>query len=76
VAIAFQGLGSGNGKATLYLDARPVGTTPAIPEVFSWDLEKGAIRLGVNYTGLLDDVAVFKRALTEEEIRQIRSGKF
>ena len=76
VAITFEKLGSGSGNATLYLDARPVGSTPAIAELFTWEMSKAAIRLGVNYVGLLDDVAVFKRALSAEEIRQIRSGKF
>ena len=35
---------------------------------FEWEIEKGAIRLGVNYVGLMDDVAIFRRALTAREI--------
>lgn len=76
VAIAFEGLGSGKGKATLYLDAKAQGTAAGIGEPFDWDLSKGAVRLGVNYVGLMDDVAIFKRALTAAEIQTIRSGKF
>ncbi|HUQ90798.1 MAG TPA: LamG domain-containing protein [Bryobacteraceae bacterium] len=76
VAVTFTALGSPKGSAVLYLDGKPQGTTPAIPEAFSWDMSKGAIRLGVNYVGLLDDVAVFRRALTAAEIQQIASGQF
>src|SRR5689334_18465243 len=52
VAIAYAGLGSGAGEANLYLDGKLQGTTPKITEQFEWDMERGAIRLGVNYVGL------------------------
>ncbi len=76
VAITFSGLGSGKGTATLYLDARPQGTASDIREIFDWNIANGAIRLGVAYVGLMDDVAIFKRPLTQAEIQQIRTGKF
>lgn len=75
IAITHQKLG-GAGAAALYLNGQLMGTTPVIQETFNWDPAKGAIRLGVNYTGLMDDVAIFNRALTEAEIRGIVAGKF
>jgi hypothetical protein len=75
VAITHQKLG-GAGAAALYLNGQLMGTTPVILEGFQWDAAKGAIRLGVNYTGLMDDVAIFNRALSETEIREITARKF
>ena len=76
VAITFTGLGSGKGAATLYLNGKSQGTTPVLKENFAWDLAKGALRLGVAYVGMFDDLAVFNRALTAKEVAQIASGKF
>jgi hypothetical protein len=71
VAIAHQALGSGKGTATLYLDGAAVGTTPAIAEIFAWDPALSALRLGVNYVGLMDDVMVFNRALSAAEVQSL-----
>lgn len=76
VAITYEKLGSGAGRARLYLDGKLQGETPALAEVFSWDIKKGAIRLGVNYVGLLDDVTVFGRALSAAEVARIAAGKW
>jgi Concanavalin A-like lectin/glucanases superfamily len=73
IAIAYSGLGSGAGEAKLYLDGKLQGATPKIGEVFDWDMEKGAIRLGVNYVGLMDDVAIFRRPLDAREIAALSS---
>lgn len=71
VAITHEALGSGKGKSTLYLDGVAMGTTPAIAEGFVWDPALGALRLGVNYVGLMDDVMVFDRALSAGEVKSL-----
>lgn len=71
VAITHTALGSGKGAATLYVNGEAAGTTPAIAERFAWDPALAAIRLGVNYTGLMDDVMVFSRALTAAEVKAL-----
>jgi hypothetical protein len=71
VAITHQSLGSGKGSATLYLDGQVIGTTPAIAEPFAWDPALAAIRLGVNYAGLMDDVMAFNRLLSPAEIQSL-----
>jgi hypothetical protein len=76
VAIVHSGLGGGSGAAALFLDGQAQGTAPAITEPFVWDPALSAIRLGVNYVGLMDDVAIFNRRLSAEEIREIAAGKF
>jgi hypothetical protein len=75
ITITHQALGSGKGTATLYIDGVAQGTTPAIAESFRWDASKGAIRLGVAYVGLFDDLTVFQRALTAAEVRQFVKRK-
>jgi len=35
---------------------------------YSWDLAQAAVVLGINYVGLFDDLAVFSRALSPEEV--------
>ncbi|MEO7653169.1 MAG: LamG domain-containing protein [Bryobacteraceae bacterium] len=75
VAVAYQHLGSGSGEAKLYLDGKLQGSTPKIAEVFEWDIANGAIRLGVNYVGLLDDVAIFRRALNEKELDALAAAR-
>ena len=50
-------------------------TTDPISEPFEWDVTQGAIRLGVGYVGLMDEVSIFRRALTPKEIEQLSKGK-
>lgn len=70
VAITHEGLGSATGGwAKLYLDGELQGTAEGITEAFSWDMAKGVIRIGVNYVGLFDELALFNRPLRDEEIR-------
>lgn len=38
---------------------------------FNWDITQAALTLGLNYTGLLDDIAIFKRALSDEEVARV-----
>ena len=41
-----------------------------IRERFTWDVSKAGIRLGTGqFVGLFDDLAIFHRPLTPEEIR-------
>lgn len=75
VAITFSGLGK-QGWARLYLDGKLQGAAGGISEPFEWDVSRAAIRLGVNYVGLMDDVAVFRRPLTASEIATIAAGRF
>ena len=69
VAITHSGLNSeGGGSADLYLNGQLQGTIQEIMEPFTWDLSMAQIRLGVNFVGMLDDLALFRRALTDEEV--------
>lgn len=66
IAITYKGLGTPNGQASLYLNGKLIGDSPTIGESFNWD--GATLRLGVNYTGYFDDLAVYSRMLTADEI--------
>lgn len=68
VAITYSGLGTPNGTATLYVNGQPQGKSSPIRELFDWSMDNATIRLGINYTGLMDDLATFRRPLTAKEI--------
>ena len=69
VVISHSGLGSAaGGTARLYLDGDLQGVIEDIREPFSWDLLRAQIRIGVNYVGLFDELALFDRSLTETEV--------
>lgn len=76
VVITHEGLGGAQGGAArLYLDGRLQGEKTGISESFTWDMPKAAIRLGVNYVGLFDELAIFNRPLTEAEIQTLAELK-
>jgi hypothetical protein len=75
VAVTWAGLGGKQGSAKLYVDGQLVGTAAGIQEPFTWDPDKALIRVGVNYAGLFDELAVFDRPLTAAEIEQLRNAQ-
>ena len=69
VVITHSGLGSdAGGTAGLYLDGQLQGVIEEIEEPFTWDLERAQIRIGVNYVGLFDELALFNRPFTPDEV--------
>ena len=74
VAVTYAGLGRPGAAASLYLDGERVpGDAEDIDEPFTWDVERGAIRLGVNYAGLFDELSLFDRPLTDDEVRALHA---
>ncbi|MCC6457675.1 MAG: LamG domain-containing protein [Caldilineaceae bacterium] len=71
VVITWDGLNnSQNGRARLYFDAEYQAASGIIRERFNWDVANATIRLGTGpFVGLMDDLAIFNRPLTAEEIR-------
>jgi hypothetical protein len=55
-------------QATLYLDGEVQGTLHT-PQRFTWDVEKAAIMLGIEYIGDMDELILFDRSLTAAEAR-------
>ena len=73
VVITHDGLGSGKGKATLYLNGQTHGSLQNLKDTFEWDVEKSNIFLGLAYIGLFDELMIFDRPLNENEIERLRN---
>ena len=75
VAFTFERFNTGraDGVARLYLDGVPQGSLSPRQQTFTWDPEKTAIALGLGYIGMLDELSVFDRALTGDEIRSLHA---
>jgi hypothetical protein len=57
-----------NAKATLYIDGKPQGSIGDRNITMDWDITRTGIYVAVGYIGLLDELAIFDRPLTEDEI--------
>jgi hypothetical protein len=77
VAIAWSGFDSGrkDARAALYIDGRLRGEVrdKDYPISMDWDLEKTGIYVAVGYIGLLDELALFDRPLSDSELAALRS---
>lgn len=60
--------GRDDGMARLYLDGKPHGVLSPRQQTFTWDVQNTAIALGLSYIGLIDELSIFSRALSEEEV--------
>jgi hypothetical protein len=70
IVFAFGNANTGkkDGWGKLYLDGQPMGEFSGFESTFNWEIEKSALTLGLNYIGWIDDVAVFDRALEDDEV--------
>ncbi len=68
ILINFSNLNTTNGTSSLYMNGEHKGTRKNIDTPFTWDLSKSNIYLGLGYIGLMDELAIFNRNLTDKEI--------
>jgi hypothetical protein len=73
VAFTFQNFNTGkpNGIAKLYLNGEERGVLKERTQTFTWDHEKALIMLGLSYVGGFDELAIYDRALSNQEVRKI-----
>ena len=64
-----------NGTLACYVDGQPVGTLVGRPQVYTWDPREVSIALGVEFRGLMDELAVFNRALPPAEILTLHRSR-
>jgi hypothetical protein len=50
-----------DGVARLYLDGQPHGQIAGRQQTFTWDAAQSKITLGLNYIGLMDELAICNR---------------
>lgn len=65
--------GTENAQALLYIDGKKQGEIGGRNITMGWDVGRAGIYVAVNYIGLLDELAVFSRRLSEEEISRLAS---
>lgn len=75
IVINFSGLNTDSGSSELFVNGKSKGKVPTIEDPFTWNEEKANIMLGLNYIGLFDELAVFNRQLSAEEIELIFNTK-
>ena len=76
VALVWRNFDTGktDAGADLYIDGKLMGEIRKdYPISMNWDLEKAGIYIAVSYIGLMDELALFNRVLTAEEIGILRS---
>lgn len=73
VVFCFGNLNSGTGDAwgKLYLDGKLQGQFRGWLGTFNWDVTQSALTLGYSYVGLMDELAVFNRPLTDREVKAL-----
>jgi hypothetical protein len=73
VVFTFERFNTGrpDGVARLFLDGRPSGELSPRQQTFTWDPDENVVVLGLSYIGLFDDLAIFDRALTADEVRAL-----
>ena len=59
------------GVGKLYLDGKLQGTIKDWDLTLGWEADKVQLVLAAAYVGHMDDLAVFNRALTDAEVRQV-----
>lgn len=67
IVVSYSGLNTQNGTSSFYINGKLQGSR-TITEPFSWELEKSRIFLGLNFIGLMDEVALFDKVLSQEEV--------
>ena len=76
VVITWEMNGKDIGKAKLFINGEYRGKSGPIREPLRWDISKVTLRLGTgHYVGLMDDIALFNKALTDDEIKVLYKFK-
>lgn len=75
IAFTFDHFNTGEGIGFVqgYLNGEKVGEQSSMKQIFTWDPSKVFIWLGYNYRGYFDELSIFNRQLSEEEIQHIYS---
>lgn len=73
VVFTFNNINTGlkDGTGRLYLNGQLQGVFSGFNNLFEWDASKSAITLGASYVGLIDDLSVYNRALTPDEVTRL-----
>jgi hypothetical protein len=76
VVLSWKNFDTGKPDAVsqLWIDGKLMGEVKDRAIAMKWDVEKAGIYVAVNWIGLLDELALFNRALTEAEIKDLHKN--
>jgi len=63
--------GKNDAVSQVFIDGKLIGEIRDCPIAMKWDLEKAGIYVAVNYIGLLDELAIFRRSLSAQEVARL-----
>lgn len=75
IVINFDGLNTQKGKAALYVNGKLQGLRKDISDPFTWELDQSNIYLGLSYIGLMDELSIYNKHLSTEEITTLYQMK-
>lgn len=64
--------GKADGISALYIDGKLIGEIKDRDLAMDWDMDKAGIYVAVSYIGLLDELALFNRPLTNAEVDMLQ----
>jgi hypothetical protein len=70
VMLTFANLDTGkpNAVTALYIDGKLIGEVKDRAIAMGWDIDKAGIYISISYIGLIDELALFDKALSAEEV--------
>ena len=73
VVMTFSGFNTDgtNTTAKLYINGELQGSLKDRRQFFTWDRSKATIRLGLGYIGLIDELSIHNRTLSDIEVREL-----
>jgi hypothetical protein len=75
VVMTWRNLDTGkkDALARLYVDGKRMGEVKDRAVAMAWDVERTGIYVAVNYIGLLDELALFDRELTPDQVKLLHT---
>lgn len=75
VVLSWRNFDTGRDDAfsAYYVDGKLIGEIRGRAIAMDWDVDKAGIYVAVNYVGLLDELALFGREITAEEVQMLYS---
>lgn len=77
IVITYSEINTDKSACKLYLDGHFKGVVKDVNDPFTWEEEKAKIMLGLSYVGLMDELTVFDKPLSDNEVKvvyQLKNG--
>ena len=68
VLITYENLGTAASTSSLYLNGEKKGSVSGVDDPFTWRLEESKIFLGLNFKGLMDELSIFNKPFSDQQV--------